>query len=200
MKRILPITILLCLAMGTSLRAQDTFGMFYSINFTTGNTNDFISKTSFRGFTFDYRHHIRPELSVGLSSGWYAFYERKDNDTYSISEEQLSFSGIQYRYLNSAPLLVIVDYHLTPEELISPFAGLGIGTTYNRVNVTMGLYETKESSWHFTLAPEIGVQVGRGSSLETWGFISARYNYNFSTSDLDTQGYITLNIGFMYGI
>ena len=179
-----------------SLQAQDTFGFLYSINFPTGNTNDFISKTSFRGATFDYRHHIRPELSVGLSTGWYTLYERKGSDTYFIEEESLSLSGVQYRYLNSAPLLMIIDYHWSSEAMISPFLGLGIGTTYNRVNVRMGLYDAEISTWHFTLAPEAGIKVGGG--FGAWGFVSARYNNNFSTSELETQSYITLNVGFLF--
>lgn len=168
----------------------------YTINFPFGNTNDFISKTSFRGFTMDYRNHMMPEVAIGISVGWYAFYERKPDDTYSMNDDALTFSGKQYRYLNSVPMLFVVDYYKNPEEVLSPFAGLGIGTTYNRVDLEMGLYDVQIDSWHFTLAPEAGFRFGYDMGVS--GYISARYNINFKTGELDSQSYLSLNIGLMY--
>ena len=198
MKHILPITIFLSLMITTVARAQDTFGLLYTISFPTGNTNDYLSKASFRGVTLDFRHQITPEVAAGFSTGWYTFYERKDYDTYSVQGNEVTFSGIQYRYLNSAPLLALVDYYFKPDEAISPFAGLGIGSTYNRATISMGLYEVDIESWHFTLAPEVGVQFTGGIGAS--GFLSARYNYNFAGSDLETQSYISLNIGVLLGM
>src|SRR5690606_15609635 len=144
----------------------------------------------------DYRYHITPEIAVGGSAAWYTFYERKGYDTYTATESTLSASGVQYRYLNSMPLLFVGDYYFNADQKLSPFLGLGIGTTYNRLDNQMGLYDVSVDSWHFTLAPEAGLRYGVGD--EVWGYLSVRYNNSFETKELDAQSYLTVNVGIMF--
>jgi hypothetical protein len=188
--------LLLFLTAATIASAQSSFAIQYSINFPMGTTSDYIEKTSFAGATADYRYKVMPALHVGVSIGWYSFYEEKAYDSYTTQNESMTLSGKQFRYVNSVPILVTADYVFS-EEKISPFAGLGIGTTYNSHNTEMGLYEIQVDSWHFTLAPEAGVRIGINESVA--GYVSARYNYSLETSALDAQSYLTLNIGVSFG-
>ena len=177
--------------------SQSTFSVQYAINFPMSNTKDYIEKTSFRGFGLDYRYNMTPNLAVGIGGGWYTFYEKKDYDTYTAPGDELSVSGIQYRYLNAMPLLLAGDYYFSPEEKFSPFVGLGIGITYVELNTQMGQFDVEIDTWQFNLAPEAGIRFGVGPGV--WGLLSARYNNNFETSELDAQSYLTLNVGLMYG-
>jgi opacity protein-like surface antigen len=184
----------------TVMYAQNTVAVQYAISFPLGKTADFIDGTSFRGATFDYRHHISPNLAIGAGIGWYAFYEKKDYDTYTTNDQRTSVSGLQRRYINSVPVVILADYYFGASEdnNLMPFVGLGIGTTYNRQDIAMGVYDSKVNSWHFTLAPEAGLKYHLKE--RTYLNISARYNSSFKTDELDEQSYATLNLGFLFDL
>ena len=94
------------------------------------------------------------------------------------------------------PILAVGDYYFNPEEKLSPFVGLGIGTFYNIATTDLGQYSFETRAWQFCLAPEAGVR----AKFETVsGFLSLRYNNNFESSDLEGQSFLSLNIGLMYG-
>lgn len=179
------------------LRAQSSVAVQYTISFPMGNTKDFIGTTSFRGATLDFRHSVTPNIAVGFSGGWSTFYEKSDRGTYTTSDESLAVNGVLYRYVNSIPLLVAGDYYFKPDETFSPFVGLGVGVTYNRLDNEMGLYTVEDDAWQFTLAPEAGLRYGIKEEL--WGYVSVRYNNSFEASDVDAQSYLSLNIGLMFG-
>ena len=195
-----PLIILIAFVLVLTARqafSQSTFTAQYAINFPLGNTADYIGATSFRGISLDYRYNIQPNIAIGIGTGWYTFYEQKDYGTYNNDDGSLAISGLQYRYINSAPILFVGDYYFSPEEKFSPFVGLGIGITYNEVRTQMSQYYVNTDSWQFSLAPEVGVMVAGTTGVS--GFLSARYNSNFKTSELDAQSYLTLNVGVMFG-
>ncbi|HET6539868.1 MAG TPA: outer membrane beta-barrel protein [Chryseolinea sp.] len=195
-----PLIILIAFVLVLTARqafSQSTFTAQYAINFPLGNTADYIGATSFRGISLDYRYNLQPNIAIGVGTGWYTFYEQKDYGTYNNDDGSLAISGLQYRYINSAPILFVGDYYFSPEEKFSPFVGLGIGITYNEVRTQMSQYYVNTDSWQFSLAPEVGVMVAGTTGVS--GFLSARYNSNFKTSELDAQSYLTLNVGVMFG-
>ena len=195
----LNIYLILCFLVWNTFNAfsQSTFAIQYAINFPLGNTSDYIGTTSFRGISLDYRYHIQPHVAVGIGTGWYTFYEQQDYGTYTNDDGSMSVSGVQYRYLNSMPILFVGDYYFSPDENFSPFVGLGLGVTYNEVNTEMGQFYVDTDVWQFSLAPEVGIRIG--AMTGAWGTLSIRYNNNFETSDLDTQSYLTVNVGLMFG-
>jgi len=195
-----PLIILIAFVLVLTARqafSQSAFTAQYAINFPLGNTADYIGATSFRGISLDYRYNLQPNIAIGVGTGWYTFYEQKDYGTYNNDDGSLAISGLQYRYINSAPILFVGDYYFSPEEKFSPFVGLGIGITYNEVRTQMSQYYVNTDSWQFSLAPEVGVMVAGTTGVS--GFLSARYNSNFKTSELDAQSYLTLNVGVMFG-
>ncbi|MGC3943341.1 MAG: OmpW family outer membrane protein [Chryseolinea sp.] len=185
--------ILLC-CMGHIVLAQSYGSAQYSINFPMGNTSDFISKPSFRGLTFDYRYEVTPRILVGASAGWYTFYNEAGYDSYTSKDESITATGQQFRYMNSVPLLVMADYYFSENDL-KPYVGLGLGTTYNRVDLEMGMFNIRIDPWQFSLAPEAGLayKIAEGTSA----LVSVRYNVSFSSRDLDTQSFLGLNLGIV---
>jgi hypothetical protein len=166
----------------------------YSIGFGTGDMHDFISKPSFRGFTFDYRNLATPNIGIGVDFGWNTFYEEKADDVYEY--RNLTYSGKQWRYSNHFPMLAAADYYMKPDANVSGYAGLGIGTMYTLQNTDMATYTFERDAWHFALRPEFGVLIkaapGVGLTL-AW-----KYYYGFKAGDLPAQGYMTLNFGFVF--
>ncbi len=166
----------------------------YSIGFGTGNLHDYIKPASFRGFTLDYRELVGPGLAVGVDLGWNVFYEDLPNDDYTY--QNITYSGKQWRYSNHFPMLAAVDYFINQDEKFAPFVGLGIGTMYTKQNTDMGTYTFEKDAWHFAMRPEIGVLIHASPGI---GFkVSGKYYYGFKAGDLDSQGYFTLNFGFVF--
>ena len=72
MKKLIYLLLVMLIANVYSLNAQHSYtSLQYSIGFGTGDLGDYISKTSFRGFLFEYRkalhNDIRPRAQVRIS-------------------------------------------------------------------------------------------------------------------------------------
>jgi hypothetical protein len=182
-------------ALGMSSFSQDNLtALQYSMGFGTGNMHDFISKASFRGFTFDYRNLVQPNLGVGVEFGWNVFYDEIPEGTYEY--QNLTISGKQWRYSNHFPMLGSFDYYIHPDDIVTGFVGLGLGTMYSLQNTDMGTYTYEKDAWHFAFRPELGVILKAGPGI---GFtVNTKYYYGVKAGDLPSQGYFTINVGFVF--
>jgi hypothetical protein len=164
----------------------------YSIGFATGDLHDYVSPVSWRGVTYNYNHMVETGASIGLEIGWNVFYDEKPYDTYS--SRGWDYTGKQFRYSNNVPLLFTIGYYVNPENPVTPFANLGIGTMYSERRTAMGAYTFTSDGWHFELKPELGVMYNtEGASLA----LSAKYYYGFKAGDLPAEGYFTINVGIV---
>jgi outer membrane protein len=194
MKRIFITAIFLVLVV-TMFSQSGITTLQYSIGFGTGDMHDYIGNVSFRGFTFDYRKLVQPNIGVGVDIGWNVFYEEKPWDVYE-GQNNITYSGKQWRYSNHFPMLVGVDYYVNPGAEMSVYGGLGLGTMYSLQNTDMGAYTFEKDAWHFVLRPEIGVLIQPAPGV---GFtILSKYYYGFKAGDLPAQGFVTINIGFVF--
>jgi opacity protein-like surface antigen len=192
MKKILSLLLLVAL-FSTAAVAQSSFSIQYSLGFG-GSMNDYISSTSVRGATFEYKMYPSPNVSVGLDAGWNHFYERRAYSTYT--DGTLSLSGVQFRYANAVPIFVTTSYYLKPGEKINPFIGVGVGTVFMSRYIDMGQYRVTEEAWHFALKPEVGVLVNLSPDMDL--ILGFRYNNAFDTSDTDAISYMMFNVGFVW--
>ena len=180
----------------TKVTAQkNLFAIEYTVGFGMGDLNDYISKTSWRGATMEYRSMVDDGIGVGFEVGWNAFYEAPGYTT--IKDGTQTLSGTQYRYCSTVPMLVDLNYYLKPDEKINPFVGIGVGTEYSRTDTDMGLYTSRKETWHFAFKPELGIiaEVGPGTGI----IISAKYYSALKTQELEqTRSYIAANIGLVW--
>lgn len=188
-----------------SLFAQDFLGaLMYNTAMPMGNTKDFISDYSWKGFSFEGRSFTNRNWSFGGMFGWNIFDKRLD-ETVDIDEETTgtTVTGTQIRYTNSFPIMVNGHYHFGKRrDSFRPFLGVGLGTYYIVQRFELGVFQLESSNWHFGLAPEAGVLVAlsRTTSL----MFSVKYNYAFSAgktvfgSTDNTQSYIGFNIGLAF--
>ena len=191
-KIIILITIVTWIIPLTTLAQGSYISVEYVIGFPTGDLGDFIGKTSFRGAAIEYQKYLKNNLSIGIETGWNVFYERKDFDTYS--QDNVSASGVQYRYSSQVPILISAEYNFRPEASLKPYANFGLGTMYSRRDTDMGLWYLREEAWHFALKPEAGIicEINPDISFN----LSAKYYTGLASGDLDTQSYFALGAGF----
>lgn len=188
------IAIIITLGLATSSFAQGVYSLSYTASFSAGEMNDFIENTSFRGLSFDARFLLSENLSIGAYTNWTTFYEKMPNEIYS--DETISISGIQYRYINSFPIMFNTHYYknLTDNGL-QIYTGVGIGTYYINQVTEMGLWQVEDKVWHFGFAPELGFLVPAGPIDLN---LSLKWNYALKAKDSIDYSWFGLNVGIAW--
>lgn len=165
------------------------------IGVPTGDMNDnFISKTSTRGFSMEYRYMLSGPFSVGGGFSWQGFYEKKDRSTYVFDDGAITSS--RFNYLYTFPLFVNVHYYPLKNNFLYPFIGLNVAMVSIDKQDQIGQYYVQDKSWQFALQPEIGalIKMSPGSGF---GFVvKAKYNYMFyNKGNYNNLSQINFHIG-----
>lgn len=166
----------------------------YSMEYSVGMGNDFAKKTSFRGLDFEYRNMVNSNIGIGFGIGYNFFYEEKDYATYT--DDNVSLSGVQFRYLHNIPIMASADYYFKPKTKINPFVGLGIGGNYVFRRVDMGVFTTDDEAFQFAFRPEAGVIFAAGPNTDL--IFAAKYLIGSNSNSMDGQSYLALNLGFTF--
>jgi opacity protein-like surface antigen len=184
--------------------AQRSFWSFnYQMSFSSGEQSDFIADPSFRGWGVDGRGFITQDVSVGGSFSWEVFnqiYRDLPPQPVATGQDNVAglISGVQYRYLNTLPILANAHYYLGSDGEMRPYFGIGIGTSYIEQKTEIGLVSITENGWGFAVQPEIGLMIPFG--LTGFGAnLSGRFRYTTKTSETIPISFFTLavGIGFM---
>jgi outer membrane protein len=196
MKKIIALAIF-CTLIGMNnvfSQAENHFAINYDMSFGTGDLGEYISAPSFRGASIQYRHAVAHNILLGADVAWNVFYEKRDYDSYTSGTQTLS--GVQYRFHNQVPLLVVVDYVITPDSDFQPYIGLGVGTMYSERNTWMGIWALEENPWQFALKPEAGLmyKFAYASAFK----LGVKYYTGFG-GDLGTMSYLTVSVGVAWG-
>ncbi len=199
MKIKLFVVMLLTLLVGlSSVQAQGSYGILnYGISFPTGNTKDYISNTSFRGFGFEFGKYVSSSLAVGVSVNWHIFYERTSE---RIHLDYADISGVQDRYINNFPLMLSARYVFLHNAAIHPFIGLNVGVYRFLQRMDIGIYSFESRTWQFGLAPKIGFFFP--IRPDVMFMVSGTYQWVNGVKTISEQTddfpYLTLKIGFAY--
>ena len=182
------------------------WGYNYEVGIPLGETRDFIDNMSFRGFSLGGKKFINEHMAMGGSVGWHVFNEKKDNVTAGLdfviefedgSEGDVNgaISGDQYRYINSFPFMINLQYfNLNPaRNSIAFYAGLGLGTQAIKRRVEVGVLAVDDTNWHFGIIPEIGFIKRFNTTYYFNGGV--KYNQAFSSGGRK-YSYLNITIGF----
>jgi len=173
----------------------------YSVGIPVGETEDYISNTSWRGFGLDFRHFRSrsKNITVGFTFAWQVFDQRFDNETFVF--ESGAVTGTQRRYLNSLPFLLTGHYYTSQQSNQTRFfIGGGAGVYYIEQRFELGVSSLQENNWHFGLMPELGIQIPFG---DVEFILAGRYHYAFAagqsiTGESQAWDYITVNAGIAW--
>lgn len=176
--------------------SQGLYSMNYTMSLGTGDQGDYISAASFRGFTFEGRGFISDQFSMGGLFTWSTFYEKLGGAT--VTEETLTLTGTQYRYINAFPMLVTAHYY-TSDDPYSTRAYLGGGIGAYKINkrTNIGVYSFEDRYWHFGISPEVGVLIP--INMDSKFNISLKYHYVFKAKNTIDYSWFGLNLGFAWG-
>lgn len=177
-----------------------TAGISYSMGFGVSKTADYIGKASFSGFTVEGHKFLKPNVSVGIETGWNIFNEQSNS---VINLGTTAVSGQQGRYLNVFPILVNASYYFKGNNSkFVPFVRANVGTYYILQRFDIGVYTFNNYNWHFGVAPEAGFMINANRDVDI--LVNAKYNYAFDSGDRlsgdqdNYHSFITLNVGISY--
>ena len=199
LKYIIPL-LLVVFAINAQAQTWST-GLSYSMGFGVSNTSDYISKPAFSGFNIEGHKLLKPNISVGLTTGWNVFSE-KGNEVVQIQSGAVS--GEHGKYLNIFPILVNASYYFTDkrQSKFVPFARAHVGTYYIMQRFDVGVYTFNNDNWHFGIAPEVGFMIAASRDVDI--LVNSRFNYAFDSGTQlggntdNSHSYISLNIGISY--
>jgi outer membrane protein W len=150
----------------------------YQVSFPTGDTKDFISDPSWRGFGFDFRYTMEKNISVGFVTGWNIFYEQVQGTTQLETNPPGAITSLSNRYINFVPVMLNAHYYMGEKGKYRPYIGLCAGGYYVDQEIQIGIADIINDSWEWGVAPELGVII---PFERDFGFIiSGKYNFLFS--------------------
>ncbi|NPA35963.1 MAG: porin family protein [Chlorobi bacterium] len=197
MKTLKIFSIILLVAIGVEMSAQNKTSIYYTMGIPMSNTSDYIDKTSFRGMGFEYQYLLTDNFAVGGVLQWSTFYQDLPKDTYPLADGSGAITGYQYRYINTVPMYLTGTYYLASDDAtVRPYLGLGIGTYWMEQRTDMGLYSDINDTWQFSLVPKAGLLIP--VSYSTSLYLGLDYNIGFKNSDLDQQSWLGISVGFNF--
>lgn len=192
------------LFMSVSISAQQFLGVAsYSTALGVGNTGDFVSDFSYKGFQFEGRSFTNRNWTFGGTFGWNIFDTQISELIHLEDGDQAAdVQGTQIRYVNSFPIMANGHYYfMKRKDPVRPFLGLNVGVYYISQRFEMGIYQIEENNWHFGFAPEVGFLIPLG---EVSIMLNAKYNYALTAGEPIGKGtdnshsYVTFNIGLVF--
>jgi hypothetical protein len=195
-KIIAALSFLMLLSSSSFGQGGGVWNFTWDIGFAVGETADFISQPSLRGFAIEGRGYVSSRFLVGGRGAWNVFYEDFGWVTEPVEGTSATINGYKRRYMNTIPLMVTGHYEFGRGAVL-PYIGFGVGTYYIETRDFMGIYYVQQKAWHFGVYPELGIVIPFGSGGAGVN-INAKYNYAAKTKDTDAQSWISLGVGLSY--
>lgn len=150
----------------------------YQVSFPLGDTKDFITDVSWRGFGLDFRYSVQKAVTVGFVTGWNIFYEQVNETTQLETDPPGAITALTNRYANFVPVMLNAHYYMGEKGKIRPYAGLSAGGYWVSQELQIGILNIKNDSWEWGVAPEVGIIVPVQRDLAI--LVAAKYNYLFT--------------------
>jgi hypothetical protein len=187
-------TLLAASAGGGTAHAQRMIGdVAYSVSIPLDQTGTYAEGPGWIGVVMDWRSEVSTRLTLGLSAGWNRIRQDAVAGSSSATDGE--------RTLDFVPLLVSVHtYSTTRRGAISIYGGLGVGAYWVHQGIKGPQGDLEESTWHFGVAPEIGVFAPLGS-LGVFGNVKYHYILPTGTSLIGTENrhsYIAVGLGLAW--
>ena len=202
MKKIL---VIIAVFVSSASFGQQSFWTFnYEMSFGLGEQADYIADASFRGWGVDGRGFITQNISVGGSFSWEVF----DQIYRDLPPRQLTdvtdnvsgaITGVQYRFINTLPILANAHYYLGQDGAVRPYFGLSLGTAYTEQRTDIGFVSILAKGWGFAVQPEVGVMIPFGLT-GVGANVAGKFRYTTKGGDTTIPiSFFTLafGIGFM---
>jgi outer membrane protein W len=169
-----------------------------STHLPLGSVSEAIDKPSFRGFSADYSFFLSNQLSIGFTGGFNDLYAKKDRQTYTLNEVEVS--AVKSYSIQTIPLMLKASYSKIKEgSLFQPYVGLAAGAGLVSYQEWYGTLVDEKSGFRFAVAPEIGTRIAFNKYSLAGADLSLRYHYTaFKYNDVSNLQTVSLNLGLFF--
>lgn len=199
MKQLIILLISLCtVTVAIAQKGLSKISIQHSTHLPIGSVRNFVETISPRGFSADYSYFLTDKFSIGFAGGYSDFYQKKDRQTYTYSETDIS--AVKSHSLQAIPLMLKASYNNIKEgSLFQPYAGIGVGGNLINYEEWFGTLVDEKSGFRFSIAPEIGTRIAFNKYSLGGVDLSLRYYYTaFKYNDVKNLQSISLNLGIFF--
>jgi outer membrane protein W len=167
-----------------SLQAQKKYWHtknILSVNWeiATPLNKDYLTRTSFAGANFDFKHFVSDKFSLGMGLHFNTFEQYQSA---RVIEKPDGSSAVFTDFVPQVyvlPLLLKGHYYFTTSKNIMPYAGLGVGAQFSQQRVFYNIFVSREDNWGFAARPELGLMYQFENAT---GGLNFNMGYNFATN------------------
>ena len=182
---------------GSAVFSQNVWTVNYEIGLPLGKMSDYVSKTSFRGFSVNGNTYITDKVTAGGSMQWHAFYEKYPRNTYELPDGAVTSTVWAKMYV--MPLIANFRYNFKPEGTFRPYLGLGTGAYFIEQETQFGMFTDKKDNWRFGLTPELGMYYPIGLSDLALHVRVAYSNIFYNVDPIGSNlGFVDFSIGLAF--
>ncbi|MEJ8842715.1 outer membrane beta-barrel protein [Lacibacter sp. H375] len=182
----------------TAQQGLSKISIQHSTHLPVGSVRGFVETISPRGFSADYSYYINNNFSIGFAGGCNDLYQKKDRQTYTFSETDIS--AVKSHSLQTIPLMLKGSYSKINEgSLFQPYVGISAGGSLVNYEEWFGTLVDEKSGFRFTVAPEIGTRISFNKYSLGGIDLSLRYHYTaFKYNDVKNLQTVSLNLGLFF--
>lgn len=179
---------------------RDKFFVSWEIAIPTNN--DYLNKTSAAGGRVEYRHMIRPNVSIGIGASWNSFEQYTSRKTYQKPDGNGAITTDVVKDIYTVPVTASIHYYLgKPQGRVNPYIGIGIGTQYSEQDAYFNIYDISDMNWGFCVRPEVGLILPFNRGVGA--YVSAAYNFSTNTNDyfdINNIKHFAFNVGLVFTV
>jgi outer membrane protein W len=161
-------------------RLHNLYGLSWEVAFPTG---DFLKEVSLFGGKFEYRHFLKPNMSIGGTIGWNNYEAYVARQTYENQDQTTAITTDNQRFIFNLPMTIDGFYYFGEGNMFQPYIGLGLGAQYSSQEVYYNIYVTEDKNWGFIARPQIGTLIKFNATSPTRMMLGAGYNYSTNKNE-----------------
>jgi hypothetical protein len=163
--------------------------------------NNYISNTSFNGFTSEVKYAFNPKFSLGLNMGYQNYYQKYGREVYKMDNNQ-TISAVVTNNMEIMPLLVRGTYFPMGGALsVQPYLSGGAGINFVNYGQYLGEFGGAQSTASFAAQAGAGVLVPFGKTHQSGVKLGATYNYvPYNKNDISNLNNVGANIGVVFAL
>lgn len=167
----------------------------YSVLAPTGNFKEYVSKTSFRGWSANVTYRINKKIAVGATTGFQDYYEKTGRAVYKDVEGS-DVSAVVTKSIQAIPLLATLHYHLSSGPSLQPYIGLGVGGNMILHSRYLGQFAVDNNKLGWAARSELGLFIPIRKGGESGVNIAGVFNFMpYNEDDLKNLNSWGVNVG-----
>jgi len=200
MKKII-IILIASFSLAVTAKAQslhNLYGVSWEVGFPVG---DFIKKVSYSGGKLEYRHFLKPNISVGGTLSWNNYEEYFTQQTYENADQAQAITTDNDRFVFTLPMTIDGFYYLEGGATFQPYVGIGLGAQYSSQSIYYNIFVTEDKNWGFIARPQIGTLIKFSSTSPTRVMLAGGYNWSTNKNEqlkIDNLQNFWLSIGISF--